>query len=75
MRGTLRLAVAGTALGIAGAMVVVPAMSGLLFGVAWSDPVSLAGALLILLVVAATAGWLPAHRASRVDPSIALREG
>ena len=75
MRNTLGLAVAGMVLGIAGAMVVVPAMSGLLFGVTWSDPVSFAGALVILLVVAVTAGLLPAHRASLVDPSIALRDG
>jgi predicted permease len=75
MRNTLGLAVAGMALGIAGAMVVVPAMSGLLFGVTWSDPVSFAGALVILLLVAVTAGLLPAHRASLVDPSVALRDG
>jgi ABC-type antimicrobial peptide transport system permease subunit len=75
MRNTLRLAVAGMVLGMAGAMVVVPTMSGLLFGVTWSDPVSFAGALAILFLVAATAGLLPAHRASRVDPSVALRDG
>jgi predicted permease len=75
MRNTLSLAAAGMVLGVAGAMVVVPTMSGLLFGVAWSDPVSFAGALAILFLVAATAGLLPAHRASRVDPSVALRDG
>jgi ABC-type lipoprotein release transport system permease subunit len=62
-------------LGTAGAMIVVPAMRGLLFGVTWSDPASFAGALVILLLVAAAAGLVPAHRASRVDPSVALREG
>jgi len=75
MRNTLGLAVAGMALGIAGAMVVVPTMRGLLFGVTWNDPVSFAGALVILLLVAVTAGLLPAHRASLVDPSVALRDG
>ena len=75
MRNTLSLAVAGMVLGIAGAIVVVPTMSGLLFGVTWSDPVSFAGALAILFLVAAMAGLLPAHRASRVDPSVALRDG
>lgn len=50
-------------------------MSGLLFGVTRTDPVSFAGALAILLLVAVTAGSLPAHRASRVDPSVALRDG
>ena len=75
MRNTLRLALAGMLVGVAGALVVVPTMSGLLFGVTWSDPLSFAGALAILLLVAATAGLLPAHRASGVDPSIALRDG
>jgi ABC-type antimicrobial peptide transport system permease subunit len=75
IRNTLSLAGAGMALGSAGAMLVVPTMSGLLFGVTSSDPVSFVGALVILLVVAVTAGWLPAHRASRVDPSVALRAG
>ncbi|MGH7617071.1 MAG: FtsX-like permease family protein, partial [Gemmatimonadaceae bacterium] len=75
MRGTLGLAVAGLALGVVGAMIIAPAMSGLLFGVTWSDPVSFASAVCLLLVVAALAGLLPAHRASRVDPSSALRDG
>jgi ABC-type antimicrobial peptide transport system permease subunit len=75
MRNTLSLAVAGMALGIAGALAVVPTMSGLLFGVTWSDPVSFVGALATLLLVAAMAGLLPAHRASCVDPSVALRDG
>jgi predicted permease len=75
MRSTLRLAAAGILLGVAGAIVVVPAMRGLLFGVTWSDPASFVGALVILLIVAAAAGLLPAHRASQVDPSVALREG
>jgi ABC-type antimicrobial peptide transport system permease subunit len=75
MRGTLALAAGGIALGVAGALLVVPAMGGMLFGVSWSDPVSFAGALVLLFLVAAAAGWLPAHRASRVDPSAALREG
>jgi ABC-type antimicrobial peptide transport system permease subunit len=61
--------------GVAATMFVVPAMNGLLFGVAWSDPVSFGAALAVLLFVAAIAGLLPAHRAARVDPSIALRNG
>lgn len=75
MRNTLRLAAIGIALGIAGALMVVPTMSGMLFGVTWSDPVSFGGALMLLLLVAAIAGLLPAHRASRLDPSVALRDG
>jgi predicted permease len=75
MLHTLRLALLGIALGVVGAIVVVPAMSGLLFGVRWSDPTSFAGALVVLFVVAGTAGYVPARRASRVDPSVALRDG
>jgi predicted permease len=73
IRNTLGLAAIGMALGMAGAMVVVPTMRGMLFGVAWTDPVSFGGALALVFLVAAIAGLLPAHRASRVDPSVALR--
>ena len=75
IRGTLGLAVGGMALGVVGALVVVPAMNGLLFGVTWSDPASFVGASGLLVVVAALAGVLPARRASRVDPSVVLRDG
>ncbi len=75
MRNTLRLAAAGTLLGIGGALAIVPTMNGLLFGVTWSDPWSFVGALVILFLVATTAGLLPAQRASRVDPSVTLRDG
>ena len=75
MQGTLRLAVIGAALGLVGAALLVPTMSSMLFGVRWSDPTSFGAALAILLLVATVAGLLPAHRASRVDPSVALRDG
>jgi predicted permease len=75
MQNTLRLATAGVALGVVGALALVPMMSGLLFGVTWGDPVSFAGALVTLLLAATMAGWLPAHRASRMDPSVTLRDG
>ncbi|HEY9464549.1 MAG TPA: ABC transporter permease, partial [Vicinamibacterales bacterium] len=75
MRGTLVLATAGIVLGVAVAGVVVPSLSGMLFGVAWADPASFGTALVLLVGVAAAAGHFPARRASRVDPSAALREG
>ena len=75
MRGTLGLALGGMALGVVGALIVVPAMNGLLFGVTWSDPASFVGAMGLLFVVAAVAGLLPAQRAARVDPSVVLRDG
>jgi predicted permease len=73
MRDTLSLAVAGMALGVVAARIAVPAMGGMLFGVSWTDPVSFGGALVLLLLVCTLAGFVPARRASRVDPSVALR--
>jgi ABC-type antimicrobial peptide transport system permease subunit len=75
MRDTLVLAGMGMLIGIVAAALVVPSLSGMLFGVAWTDPLSYAGALALLVVVAAAAGHFPARRASRVDPSVALRDG
>jgi predicted permease len=66
-----------TALGVAGGLAVFILIShflrGLLFGVAPSDPVTLAGSSLLLLVIATVASWVPARRASRVDPARTLR--
>ncbi len=75
LRGTLTLAGGGMVLGALGAMAVAPALSGLLHGVSSRDPVSLGAALVLLGVVSACAGLLPAQRAARVDPSVALRDG
>lgn len=74
MRGTLVMAVSGAAIGVAGAALLAPSLNAMLFGVTWSDSVSFTGALTILLLVAASAGYFPARRASRVDPSVALRD-
>jgi predicted permease len=71
----LRLVAAGIGLGLLGALVVGRALSGLLYGVSPADPVSLAGAAVVLLAVAALACYVPARYASRVDPLVALREG
>jgi macrolide transport system ATP-binding/permease protein len=71
----LRLVAAGIGLGLFGALVVGRALSGLLYGVSPADPVSLAGAAVVLLAVAALACYVPARYASRVDPLVALREG
>jgi putative ABC transport system permease protein len=66
------LAAAGLLLGLAGALALSHAAANLLFGVAWTDGRTLALATLLLFMVALTAGYIPARRATRVDPAIAL---
>jgi putative ABC transport system permease protein len=61
------------ALGIAGAFAATRLLNSLLFGVGASDPGTFAGIVLLVSVVAFIAAWLPARRATRVDPIIALR--
>jgi ABC-type antimicrobial peptide transport system permease subunit len=63
----------GLLLGIAGSLVAARAFAGLLFGVGPADPVALCGALAILAAVAAVATLVPALRAAKVDPVVALR--
>ncbi|HSE25466.1 MAG TPA: ABC transporter permease [Pyrinomonadaceae bacterium] len=72
MRG-LRLAVVGAVMGIAASLVVLRFMSSLLVGVASSDPLTLVLVSLILLIVAAIACLVPAERATKVDPLVALK--
>jgi predicted permease len=69
----LRLAVLGVALGLAASFGLTRLMSGLLFGVKPSDPETFVFVTGALLVVAVAACWIPAWRATRVDPVIALR--
>ena len=70
---TLGLAAAGMALGTAASWALARALSGLLFQTTAADPVTFLGMLVVLGSVSAIAGYLPARRASRIDPSIALR--
>ena len=70
---TLRLALAGGAIGIAGAVALSSFLASLLYGVSPSDPWTYAGAASILLLVALAAGFIPAFRASRISPMTALR--
>ena len=70
---TLRLAAIGMSVGVAASWVLTRTLSGLLFGVASTDPMTFIGMLAILTVVAIAAGYFPARRASRIDPMVALR--
>lgn len=74
LRRSLALAVAGVALGLAGAWPVSRFLASLLYGVEVTDAATFAVAPLVLLAVAALAAALPAGRAARVDPMVALRE-
>src|SRR6185503_15708702 len=61
--------VVGLVAGLAGAFGLGRAMAGLLFGVAGSDPLTLAGAPAVMFAVTLVAAWLPARRASRIAPA------
>jgi predicted permease len=73
VREGLGLAVAGVALGLAGAAALTRSLQSLLYGVSPTDPVTLAGAALALGLVAAAASLWPAWRATRIDPIAAIR--
>jgi putative ABC transport system permease protein len=73
MRRAIQRAMFGIALGIVGALLAARAMASLLFGVASTDPVSFIGVAVLVLIVAVVATLVPALRAARVSPLVAIR--
>jgi putative ABC transport system permease protein len=74
LRDCLAVALVGTAAGLCAALALGRYARTLLFQISPADPVALAAAVLVMLGVAAMAGLVPARRAARVDPAIALRQ-
>ncbi len=70
----LRLTLAGVVCGLAGAWALTRVLSSLLYKVTCTDPMTFGGAAMLLAAVALLASYLPARRAARIDPMVALRD-
>ena len=73
LRGSMTWVFAGIALGIAGSLSLTRLLGILLYGIKPTDPKVLGAASLLLGAVALIASYIPAHRAAKVDPMVALR--
>jgi ABC-type antimicrobial peptide transport system permease subunit len=73
LRQGMRLTLIGVALGLVGALVLGRLLRGLLFGIAPTDVITYGGLTLLLAAVALLACYIPARRATQVDPLVALR--
>ena len=72
-RQSLTLVLAGCAAGLAASVLGTRVLANVLYGVASTDAITFAGTLIVLLTVAFVANWIPARRAARVKPTVALR--
>jgi putative ABC transport system permease protein len=73
LRQGLRLTLIGVVLGVAGALALTRVLTSLLYGVSPTDPLTLAFVSLLLVGIALLASYIPARRAARIDPMVALR--
>jgi putative ABC transport system permease protein len=69
----LKLAISGVLVGVLSSLALGRILSGFLYGVSPTDPMTLVGVAVLLTLVALLASYLPARRATRVDPMVALR--
>ena len=73
LREASSLAVVGAVIGVAAAALLSRYVRAMLFGISADDPATFVGAVAAMMLVALLAGWVPARRASRLDPMVALR--
>jgi ABC-type antimicrobial peptide transport system permease subunit len=69
----VKLVLFGSTIGLAGAFIATRFLSSLLYGVSGTDPLTIGAVSMLLLLVSLLASWLPARRATKVDPMTALR--
>jgi len=74
LAGSLRAVAIGLAIGLCLALAIGRLVAGFLFGIGGNDPLTVGGIIVTLATVSAAAALAPAHRATRVHPSVALRE-
>jgi ABC-type antimicrobial peptide transport system permease subunit len=74
LRGGMTLTLCGLGLGLAFGLALTQLMKGLLYGISPLDPLTYAAAVIALALIALLAAYLPARRAARIDPMVALRE-
>ncbi|HEX2661559.1 MAG TPA: FtsX-like permease family protein [Candidatus Acidoferrum sp.] len=73
LEGSLILVAVGIAIGLPATLGAMRVIAARLYGVSALDPATITGSVALMIAVAALAGFLPAYRASRVDPMVALR--